>query len=560
MPTITVKKRDLDRLFGIETNVDDLAEYLGLVKGEIKGYDPGQDDLKIELNDSNRPDLWSPEGIARQIKARLTGAPKEYPFFNKKAKSKVSINVSAGMKEIRPYIGGFIVRGVSVDDEMLAQLIQVQERLSSIFGRKRQVVSIGIYNLEKIAFPLHYKDAMPDEVRFVPLGFEEEMDLNEILSRHPKGIEYGGILRGHERYPVFVDNEGKVLSFPPIINSREIGEVRVGTSELFVEATGTDIRMILLTLNILAANLDDRGAAIEPVQVKYCFDTTAGRSLSIPYDLSKGMDVRLEDFEKVFGDSLDMMEIVRALTAYGYTVSARGKKMRVGIPPYRDDIMHTVDLVEDYAISRGYSTFRPLMPSTFSVGSLSEIESFSDRLRGYMVGFGFQEVITNILSSGDEQLRKMEIADGRLIEIENAMSLSYSAVRNSIIPSLLKVESSSSGAFYPHMVFELGEVGILDEKEMMGSRTENRLTAVTAHPQANFSGIHSYLDLLFYYTGRDYQLRPAAHPSFMEGRVGQVIVDGVEIGIIGEIHPQVLENWQINMPCSLFEISVERLL
>ncbi|MEK7872033.1 MAG: phenylalanine--tRNA ligase subunit beta, partial [Nitrospirota bacterium] len=62
MPTITIKKRDLDRLCGIETNVDDLAVYLGLVKGEIKGYDPGQDDLKIELNDSNRPDLWSPEG------------------------------------------------------------------------------------------------------------------------------------------------------------------------------------------------------------------------------------------------------------------------------------------------------------------------------------------------------------------------------------------------------------------------------------------------------------------------------------------------------------------
>lgn len=559
MPTISLKKRDLERLLGIDIQIDELVTYLGLVKGEVKGYDPAQDDLKIELNDSNRPDLWSSEGIARQIKTKLTGSPKEYPFFKKKGKTRVSIDVSARMHDIRPYIGGFIARGICLDDNMLTQLIQAQERLSYIFGRKRQVVSIGVYNLEKIVFPLHYKDVRPDEARFIPLGFEEVMDLNEILLRHPKGIEYGGILKGYERYPIFVDNEGKVLSFPPIINSREIGEVKIGTSELFVEATGTDIKMIFLALNILATNLNDRGAAIESVLINYPYDTWAGKSLSNPYDLSKIVEVRLEDFEKVFGDTLDLMEIVKALISYGYMVSARGKKMRITIPPYRDDIMHTVDLVEDYAISRGYSTFRPLMPSTFSVGGLSGTETFSDKLREYMVGFGFQEVITNILSSRDELLRKMAIPHGRLIEVENAMSLSYSAIRDSILPSLLQVETSSSAAFYPHMVFELGEVGIVDEKEVMGSRTENRLAALIAYPQANFSSIHSYLDLIFYYMGRDYLISPTSHPSFMEGRVGRIIVDGIEFGLIGEIHPEVLENWQINMPCSVFEMAVDDL-
>lgn len=556
MPTIVLKKRDLDRLLGTCLQMDDLATYLSLVKGEIKGYDHVQGDLKIELNDSNRPDLWSPEGIARQIKTKLTGSPKEYVFFKKKSKPKVAIDVSAGMQDIRPYIGGFIARGISLDDDTLTQLIQIQERLSYIFGRKRRVVSIGIYNLEKIVFPLHYKDIRPDEAMFIPLGFEERMDLGEILLRHPKGIEYGGILKGYERYPIFVDNEENVLSFPPIINSREIGEVKVDSSELFVEATGTDMKMLLLVLNILAVNLNDRGAAIEPVAVNYPYDTWAGRSFSVPYDLSRTAEVRLEDFEKTFGDSLDLMEIVKALISYGYQVSARGKKMRITIPPYRDDIMHTVDLIEDYAISRGYSTFQPLMPSTFSVGTLSRIEAFSDRLREYMVGFGFQEVITNILSSRNELLGKMAIPDGRLIEVENEMSLSYSAIRDSILPSLLHVEASSSAAFYPHMVFELGEVGIVDEKEVMGSRTENRLAALIAHPQANFSSIHSYLDLLFYYAGRDYLIKPTSHSSFMEGRIGRVVVNGVELGIIGEVDPKVLENWQIKLPCSVFEIAV----
>lgn len=560
MPTINLKKKDLDRLLGVNIQLDDLATYLSLVKGEVKGYDPDQDDLKVELNDTNRPDLWSTEGIARQIRTKLAGSPKEYTFFKKKRKPRVSIDVSTGMEGIRPYIGGFIARGISMDDDILTQLIQVQERLSYIFGRKRRVVSIGIYNLEKIIFPLHYKDVRPDEVRFIPLGSEGYMDLDEILLRHSKGIEYGGILKGHERYPIFVDNEGKILSFPPIINSKEIGEVKVGSSELFVEATGADLKMLFLVLNILSVNLSDRGAAIEPVLVNYPYNTLAGRSFSVPYDLSRMVEVRLEDFEKAFGDSLDLMEVLNALVSYGYQVSARGKRMRVTIPPFRDDIMHTVDLIEDYAISRGYSTFRPLMPSTFSVGTLSEIETFSDRLREYMVGFGFQEVISNILSSRDELLRKMAIPNGRLIEVENPMSLSYSAIRDSILPSLLHIEASSSAAFYPHMIFELGEIAVFDEKEVMGSRTENRLGALISHPQANFSSIHSYLDLLFYYTGRDYLIRPVFHPSFMEGRVGRVIVDGMDLGVIGEIDPEVLENWQIRLPCSVFELAGDDLL
>ena len=86
---------------------------------------------------------------------------------------------------------------------------------------------------------------------------------------HPKGLEYGHILAGHDACPLLRDAKQQVLSFPPIINSREIGEVRPGDDELFVEVTGTDLPMVVLTLNIFAANLADRGATIEPIEVVY---------------------------------------------------------------------------------------------------------------------------------------------------------------------------------------------------------------------------------------------------------------------------------------------------
>ena len=73
---------------------------------------------------------------------------------------------------------------------------------------------------------------------------ETVMTLREILMVHPKGVEYGGILGGHDQLPVLRDAKGQVLSFPPIINSREIGEVQIGDDQLFVEVTGTDLPMV----------------------------------------------------------------------------------------------------------------------------------------------------------------------------------------------------------------------------------------------------------------------------------------------------------------------------
>jgi phenylalanyl-tRNA synthetase beta chain len=62
-----------------------------------------------------------------------------------------------------------------------------------------------------------------------------------------------------------------------------------------------------------------------------------------------------------------------------------------------------------------------------------------------------------------------------------------------------------------------------------------------------------------YYLGGTFQLEPAVHPSFIEGRVGKVLSGGREIGLIGELHPQVLENWQIAMPCAVFELNLDLL-
>ena len=558
MPTIDIKKKDLDALIGRKLSVAALEKKLMLAKAELKEYKAETDELKVELSDSNRPDLWSAEGIARQLRIALSGKPESYPFYKKGRKATREIRVEKGMKSVRPYIAACTASGIQMNGDVLAQMIQSQDKLSEIFGRKRATVSIGIYELDRIMFPVDYRLADPSSVSFIPLGMEEKLTLAGILERHPKGITYGTIVRPFPQYPVLTDSLGRALSFPPIINSREIGEVKTNTKNVLIEVTGTDLRMTVLTLNILATSFYDRGADIEPVLVSYPYETALGRRITFPCDTSGTMTVPLAKFSAGLGENVSTGDVKKCLGSYGHNVSTGSGTVSVTAPPYRDDIMHPMDLVEDYAISRGYESFEPVMPRQSTVGAISRIELLSDIVRGHMVGSGFQEIMSNILCSREELDYALQKGE-KLVEVDNVMSLAYSVLRNRVIPSLLTVEAASSKAFYPHRIFEVGEVAVLDEKENMGSRTDLNLGAVISHPGANFSEMHSTLDILLYYLGMEYKLDPAEHALFLQGRCGRVLAGDIELGFIGEIRPEVLERTQITMPCAAFEINLNRI-
>ncbi len=158
-----------------------------------------------------------------------------------------------------------------------------------------------------------YELVKPDEARFTPLGMETDMTLSEILMVHPKGLEHGHILAGHDRLPILRDATNQPLSFPPIINSREIGEVRVGDDDLFIEVTGTDLAMVVLTLNIFAANLADRGATIEPIEVQYPYRTALGRRVVTPQDLGKARTIPIKTIEQALGQKLSVKMVKQAL-------------------------------------------------------------------------------------------------------------------------------------------------------------------------------------------------------------------------------------------------------
>jgi phenylalanyl-tRNA synthetase beta chain len=559
MPTITIRRTELTRLAGWTMSIEALETLLPLVKGELKEEGADGDDLKIELNDSNRPDWWCVEGIARQFRLHRGKPVRALPRHTGRRGGLPQIRVESPVKPVRPFLGACIARAIRIDEPLLEQLIQTQEKLAEIFGQKRRALSIGYYRLDPLIFPLTYTAVKPTAAVFTPLGMERPLTLEAILEEHPKGREYGHLLKGSPVVPYLSDAKNRPLSLPPIVNSREVGEVRAGDRNLLIEVTGTDLRLVCLLVNLLAQNLVDRGATILPVEIVYPNATAYGRRVVMPHDIAESMTLTGGRVEAVLGVRLSGAEASRALRRAGHRVSAARGGWTVTPPPYRGDVMHPVDLIEDIAMQLGYDRLTPELPVTFTVGGVTSDTCLEERVRRWMIGLGFQEVMTNILSSHSDLADKMGF-EPPMVEVENALSLQYAALRPWLLPSLLRVEAASGHAFYPHRIFEVGEVATIKESgDARRSRTELRLAALLAAPSATFSELHSSLEMLLLEAGVAYRLEPAAHSSFLEGRVGAVRIDGHPAGWIGELHPAVLERWKIAMPCVAWELDLTRL-
>jgi phenylalanyl-tRNA synthetase beta chain len=558
MPTIGVDRSDLVNLIGVSPEDAELEDLLTLAKAEVKGYNPATGELNLDLADTNRPDLWCAEGIARQIRMAHVGSSDYASIFLRAPVG--DITVSSNLHEIRPYIAGFVAEGPPIDEQGLIQLIQTQEKLSEGLGKRRKEIAIGTYDAGSIVFPLTYQAHSPTSVQFVPLGFDRSMTLEQILCEHPKGIDYRYILEGLSLYPLITDSTNRVLSFPPIINSSDLGEIQPGDSKLFVEATGTDLDNLLMVITILACNLYDRGFTISPCRVNYPYETPRGSEIVTPMDFSEPLCLRPDEAEVVLGEQVDIDRMRDVLERMGHRVETGGDGLRVVPPPWRRDCMHSYDLIEDLAIGLGYHSFALQPPVEFTIGGVTPIQEFCDRTRLFTLGCGFQELILNVLTSRRELFDLMGLEPQPAIEIENPMTETYSIVRTWIIPSLIQAESVSSNVLYPHRIFEVGEVAVVDPDHPSGSRTEDHLACLIAHPTATFSEIHSCLDRVLQQLDIGYQLKATEHPSFIPGRVGKIIADGTACGLIGEIHPAVLERWHIRMPTAVSELSLTALL
>jgi len=535
-----------------------LDEILANVKGEVKLFNEQEGTVSIEMKDTNRPDLWSAEGLARGLRCYL-GLEKGARLYTAE-KPVVDVNVDAQLFDIRPFIACAVIKDVQLSDAVIRGLMHMQDKLDKTFGRNRQKTSIGIYNFHMIKPPIEYRAVNPSEVSFVPLGFDQKLTLNEILERHLKGLEYGHIVKKNPLYPMLYDSEGKILSFPPIINSNDLGKITEESRNLLVEVTGTVHRTVVDTLNLVAAALIDRGGKAFSATIHYPEGNGYKRmDESTPNFSSRTVPLSVEYTNRLLGLKLSAKQIGELLLTAGLGIGkTHGDTVDVVVPFYRVDVMHQVDLVEDVAVAFGYNNIECVWREMPTTGRAKPDQRQIDVARELLVGLGYQEILTYTLTDKETLFGKMNVKETACVEVANPKVATMTCLRNWLLPSLMGFLSNNQSVEFPQKIFELGKVTLLDELSETKTRDEEWVCAATTHANANFTEIKSALDAFFMNFGVQWQIKEAAHPSFIEGRVGAVLVGGVEVGFVGEINPAVLEAWKLENPVAAFEIDLQK--
>lgn len=546
MPKIEAALSDLLSLAGLK-GAEKLSELLETMKAELDGI---QDDtVKIELNDTNRPDLWTVEGVARGIRCWNNGAEKHLEGMPEPCRELV---VHKGLEANRPFIASFVSRNLALGDAGLSALVNSQEKLCATMGRDRRTAATGFYRLEGIRFPVHYRAVSPD-TPFHPLGAAGRMPLRAVLTETETGVKYSGLLRGFETYPFLEDDRGQPLSFPPVLNSEGTGRVAPEDADLFCEVTGTDLNTVQLLATILACALEDRGASIEPVRVIY----PDGASVVTPVIHADTLSVNLELVRAATGLDIPDDRIPPLLSKMDYaSVVVENGVVKAVMPPYRRDGIHPMDLVEDITIAYGLNLIEPLLPPDYTLGRPSRASQLSSAVKLLLVGAGCEEIIRPVLTSS-QKVTELTRTPEPPVAITNPMTAEYSAVSNTVLPCLFEVESVSGHASFPHRLFTVGEVLRRRKDSLLDTRWS--LGLLTAGAGMDFGSAHSLLGVLAHGRGLELKLSPADDPRFIPGRSAIVTLSGVEAGVIGEFHPEVLDAWGIQVPVSGFEVLLEAL-
>jgi len=287
-----------------------------------------------------------------------------------------------------------------------------------------------------------------------------------------------------------------------------------------------------------------------------------------------------ESVNDLLGSDLDLDDISRILFGFEFNLSPgkTDKELIVTIPAFRNDIEQEADIIEEIARGFGYDKIKVTLPDTISVsGEVSDDEQYRRKLRDILTGAGLNEIISYSFINPDNFDRlNLESDDSRrnAMVLKNPLSSEMEIMRTSLIPCLLEAAAFNVRRDIDELAFfELSRVFLPAEKE--GSAKKNkkslnrpdeelRIGALinsnkeegcfgTADAFYRLKGIVEEIGNRLHLSGKltfSAEERKPFHPQ----RTAVIYIDGEEVGVLGELHPEVQKEYQLKDRAALFEL------
>ena len=500
---------------------------------DIIGYSIEEEngEVKLEFN-PDRPDLFSFYALKCNMKTFYDMDYRIKPFFGK---SSVILQVDTSIKAEIPYVMSFIARGKPLGN-YYEHIISYQERLHETIGKSRKKMAIGIHDIGNIHPPFLLTMRGMETLEFTTYD-NFHGTAREILERHDKGKQFHDLISSDKMVPVILDSEGDVMSMPPIINGckSRIGE---STSQLFFDITGNDYKAVLSALYLFAYEMTYIGYEVLIPDIN--------RDI-IDYDWRK-ISLTHNEIKKLMG--LEPENTVVLLRKMGYRCEVRSGGYQVYVPGNRVDVMGPVDVIEDIAKAYGYDNIPGKKLNTGGTGLPYPFNEDEHIIKDILISINYQEVRTFVLNSGEFYRIPGYSGD---VTITNPKSLEYSVIRDKLFPGMLSLLAINKRRKLPLKIFEVGPV-------VISGNQENHLCVFYNNSKASYSDIYGVLGYLLSRTVNvEAKVLQSDYKEIIPGRGGDIVAGDMTIGVIGEMNPEILDNFGIQNPVAFLEINLDKL-
>jgi len=582
MPTVGLKRDLLFQALGqqyTEEQFDELCFEFGLELDEVvtEMSEEGKEEVVYKLDiGANRYDLLCLEGIVRALMV-FQGKMSVPKYSLTKPPKMERIILDSSVLQIRPHVIGAVLRNVTFNKARYNSFIDLQDKLHQNLARKRTLASVGTHDLDTISGPFKYQAKAPTDIKFKPLGQNQEYtsaQLMDLYSGDSHLKSYLPIISSSPVHPVITDSAGTVLSLPPIING-EHSKITVDTKNILFEVTATDLTkagMVLDTLVTMFSQYCSQPFSVEPVVT----ELPDGSSLVYPKLPYRTQTVNRDKINAMIGVDIpleNMAGLITKMCLPSKVVDSKAGMIEVTIPPTRHDILHPCDIYEDVAIAFGYNNIVKTIPKTLTIAQQLPVNKLTDQLREAVAQAGFTEALTFSLCSRDDIATKMrkDISEVPAVHIANPKTLEFQVARTNLIPGLLKTVQANRKMPLPLKLFEISDVVLKDVAAEVGARNERRLAAVFYNKSPGFEIIHGLLDRVMQLLDVPY-MKPGDPPSsgytlkqgedsiYFPGRAADIVAYGQIVGSLGVLHPDVITAFDLNLPCSAVEINIEPFL
>jgi len=589
MPTVGIKRdllfeklgqtytdEEFDQLcfdYGLE--LDEVTSEKSMVskeKGEGSAVEASEDIIyKIDVP-ANRYDLLCLEGLSRSLLVFLQKI--KIPHFKLvKPKEMQKLVIEDSVKQVRPFAVAAVLRNIKFTQDSYNSFIDLQDKLHHNICRKRTLVSMGTHDLDTIEGPFRYAAKPPADILFTALNQSKETSATELMELYKEDSHlrhFLHIIKDEPLYPVIYDKNGRVLSMPPIINS-EHSKITLNTRNIFIEITATDLHKAKIVLEILTTAFScycEDQFSVEAVQV--C--NADGSTLETPQLEYREEVINPNLVRKSIGIGITPAEMAKLLTKmFLKSEVLPDGRLRCIVPPCRADVIHACDIYEDIAIAYGYNNIKERIPRTCTIGKQLPINKLCDLIKLDVAMAGFSEALTFSLCSKEDISEKLNRIDGckEAVHISNPKALEFQVARTTLLPGLLKTIASNKNMPLPLKLFEISDVVLKDEKMDVGAKNERRLCAVNCGKTPGFEVVHGLLDRVMAVlnikattdklnnANEGYHIRKGTDLCLFPGRSADVVYNGQVIGIMGAMHPEVLNKFEIVNPCAMLEINLE---